>query len=122
MNKVILIGHIGGVIKKTDLSNLGKIVSNFSMATTEKYRDLHGNRQEKTEWHKITTFNFLPDFISKGSHILVEGKLVTEKWQDDTGADRYTTKVVARSVQSLDKKGDTSGLSGGQDSEGDWKN
>lgn len=98
LNKSVLIGRIGqtesGVIPNTQTT-----VCNFSIATTESYKDKQsGDWQEKTEWHNLVAFKACADHISqkliKGDLVYVEGKLRTRKWQDKDGKDRYTTEIV----------------------------
>ena len=105
LNKVQLIGNLGrdAELKYTQS---GKAVASFSMATTEVWNDKSsGQKQEKTEWHRVTLWGKLAesvaDYLTKGKQIYVEGKLQTRKWQDKDGADRYTTEVNAFTVTLL---------------------
>ncbi|MBT5687044.1 MAG: single-stranded DNA-binding protein, partial [Gammaproteobacteria bacterium] len=84
----------------------GRAIANISVATTESWKDKSsGEQQSKTEWHRIVFFNRLAEIVSeylkKGSQVYVEGKLQTRKWQDQSGADRYTTEIVANEMQML---------------------
>jgi len=108
VNKVILIGSLGKEPETRYMPN-GNAVTNFSMATSESWKDKQtGERVEKTEWHKIILFNKLAEiageYLTKGSKVYVEGKLQTRKWQDKSGADRWTTEIVANELQMLDGK------------------
>lgn len=98
-NRVILCGRLGKDPEKKSFANGGSIVS-FSMATSETWKDkASGERKERTEWHNVTIQNenlgdIAERFLKKGSEVLIEGQLQTRKWQDASGADRYTTEVV----------------------------
>ena len=97
MNKVILTGNLGAD-PEVRYTQSGIPVATFSVATTERWKDKDGNKQESTEWHRVVVWNRLAEiageYLSKGSKVLVEGKMVTRKWQDQGGNDRYTTEVV----------------------------
>ncbi|MCR9192576.1 MAG: single-stranded DNA-binding protein [Gammaproteobacteria bacterium] len=113
INKVILIGHIGGDPEVRYMPN-GNAVATISVATTESWKDKQtGEKQERTEWHRVVCFNRLGEivgeYVRKGSKLYVEGSLRTRKWQDQQGQDRYTTEIVAADIQMLDGKGTTSG-------------
>ena len=108
INKVILIGNLGG---DPELKNLpsGSAVVNFSVATSESWKDKQtGAQQEKTEWHRIVMYNRLAEvageYLKKGSKVYLEGKLQTRQWQGEDGADRYTTEIVANQMQMLDSR------------------
>jgi single-strand DNA-binding protein len=111
VNKVILVGNLG---KDPDLryTPSGAAVANFSIATTESYKDRDGNRQSKTEWHNIVAWRQLAEicgkYLHKGKQVYIEGKLQTRKWQDRDGNDRYTTEIVADQMQMLGKASDDS--------------
>ncbi len=120
MNKVMLIGNLG---KDPEIryTQAGSAVANFSLATTDRWTDKQGNRQEKTEWHDIVVFDRLADlaqnYLNKGKSIYVEGRLQTRSWEDQQGQKRYRTEVVANVIQFLDSKtsdGDSGGSRGGQ--------
>jgi len=110
INKVILIGNLGAKPElKYSSSNVA--ITNLSVATSESWTDKNtGQKQEKTEWHRVSVFGKLAEVISnycdKGSKVYVEGKLQTRKYQDKTGADRYTTEIVVSGfngvIQMLD--------------------
>ena len=98
VNKVILIGRLGQD-PEMKYTQDGKAIANVSMATSEKWKDKNtGQQNEKTEWHRVVFFGLLADivgqYVKKGSNIYIEGKLTTRKWQDQSGADRYSTEVI----------------------------
>jgi single-strand DNA-binding protein len=108
INKVILIGNLGKD-PETRFMPDGKPVANITMATSETWKDRNtGEKQEKTEWHKVSFFGPVAEivgkYLRKGSKIYIEGKLQTRKWQDKDGADRYTTEIVANEMKMLDGK------------------
>ena len=105
VNKVILVGNLGKD-PETRFMPDGKAVCNFSIATTDTWKDkATGEKKEATEWHRVSTFGRLAEicgeYLKKGSQIYVEGKLRTRKWQDKDGQDRYTTEIVADAMQML---------------------
>lgn len=110
VNKVILIGNLGRDPEVRYTPN-GVAVANVTIATSEAWKDkTSGETQEKTEWHRVVMFNRLGEiageYLRKGSKVYIEGRLQTRKWQDKTsGQDRYTTEIVADSMQMLDSKG-----------------
>ena len=109
LNKVMLIGNLGKDPEVRFLPN-GNAVCNFSIATTDRYKDKQGQQQEKTEWHNITMYGRLAeiagDYLRKGSPVYLEGKISTRKWQDkQTGADRYMTEIIVDQMQMLGNKG-----------------
>ena len=113
INKVILIGNLG---KDPELKFLqsGQPVANFSIATSEKWKDKStGETKEQTEWHNIIMFGKLAEiagqYLKKGSSVFVEGRLQTRKWQDKNGQDRYTTEIIANEMKMLGSRGDQSG-------------
>ena len=108
MNKVILTGNLGAD-PEVRYTQSGIPVATFSVATTERWKDKDGNKQESTEWHRVVVWNRLAEiageFLFKGSKVLVEGKMVTRKWQDQGGTDHYTTEVVLSGSKAvLDRK------------------
>ncbi len=116
VNKVILIGNVG-VDPEVRYTPNGSAVTSISLATSGVWKDKHtGSLQEKTEWHRVVFFNRLAEivgeFVKKGTKIYVEGALRSRKWQDKSGADRYTTEIVVNEMQILDNKG---GNYGGND-------
>lgn len=117
LNKVMLIGNLGADPEIRSFQNGGK-VANFRIATSESWKDRDGQKQERTEWHSIAVFNeglvgVVERFLKKGSKVFVEGQLQTRKWQDQSGADRYSTEVVLRgfggTLTMLDGKRDGDG-------------
>ena len=111
VNKVILVGNLGRDPEVRHLEN-GASVANFSIATTETYKDKSGNRQEQTEWHNIVLWRGLAEiaekYLRKGSQIYLEGKLKTRSWQDKDGNTRYTTEIVGDNMTMLGNKGSQS--------------
>ncbi len=109
INKVILIGHVGGDPEVRYMPSGGAVTS-ITVATNEAWKDKQsGETQERTEWHRVVFFNRLAEiageYLKKGSKVYVEGSLKTRKWQDKTtGADRYTTEIVGAEMQILDSK------------------
>ena len=121
VNKVILIGNLGQDPESRSFSNGGKVV-NLSVATSETWNDRDGNRQEKTEWHRVAIFDeklgdVAERFLRKGSKVYLEGQLQTRKWQDQNGQDKYTTEVVLQRFRGaltlLDRREDGPGGGGG---------
>jgi single-strand DNA-binding protein len=114
INKVILIGNLGQD-PETRYMPSGGAVTNASIATSETWTDKQtGEPQERTEWHRVIFFNRLAEivgeYLRKGSKVYIEGSLRTRKWQDKaTGADRYTTEIVAKEMQMLDSRGGEGG-------------
>lgn len=108
MNKVLLLGRLGQDVELKHTPS-GKSVANFSLATSESYKDQSGQKQDKTEWHKIVVWGKVAElcnqYLSKGSQVLVEGKLQTRSWEDKDGNKRYTTEINATNVQFLGAKG-----------------
>jgi len=106
-NKVILIGRLG---RDPELryTQTGMPVANFPLATDESFVDRDGNRQERTEWHRIVVWDkqaeTVANYLSKGRLVLVEGSIYTRKWQDSQGQDRYTTEIRAQRVIFLDSQ------------------
>ena len=104
VNKVIVLGNLGKDPEVRHLPN-GDAVCNFSLATTESWKDKDGNKQDKTEWHNVVIFRKLAEiageYLKKGRPVYIEGRLQTRKWQDKEGKDRYTTEIVADQMQML---------------------
>lgn len=130
VNKVILIGNLGADPEVRSFQNGGK-VCNLRIATSETWKDKNtGERREKTEWSTVAIFNdglvrVAEQYLKKGSKVYIEGKLQTRKWQDQSGADRYSTEVVLQgfggTLVMLDGGGDgggSGGYSGGGDNSG----
>ena len=112
VNKVILVGNLGQDPEIRYMSD-GTAVANFSIATTESWKDKQtGEKREKAEWHRIVAWRRLGEicgeYLSKGSQVYVEGKLQTRSWEKD-GITRYTTEIVASTVQFLGGRGEGGG-------------
>ena len=122
VNKVILVGNLGNEPEVRNLPNGGKVV-NLSVATSEQWRDKNsGERKERTEWHRVVIFSeglvrVAEQYLHKGSKVYIEGQLQTRKWQDQSGADKYSTEIVLQGFNStltmLDGRGDGEGQSSG---------
>lgn len=120
VNKVILVGNLGADPEVRSFQNGGKVV-NLRIATSESWKDKNtGQRQERTQWHSVTIQSeplakIAEQYLRKGSKVYIEGQLETRKWQDKSGADRYTTEVVLRGFNAalclLDTKSGGSGSS-----------
>lgn len=113
INKVILVGNLGQDPETRYMPN-GGAVTNFSLATTDSWNDKQsGQRQDRTEWHRIVLFNKLGEiagqYLKKGSQVYIEGRLQTRKWQGQDGQDRYTTEIVANDMQMLGGRGGDGG-------------
>ena len=112
VNRVILVGNLG---KDPELryTASGTAVCNFSLATTERYKDRDGNSQEKTEWHNIVVWRQLAEicgkYLTKGKQIYVEGKIQTRSYEDRDGAKKYITEIVVDQMQMLGRVGDAQG-------------
>ena len=121
VNKVILVGNLGDDPEVRSLNNGGEVV-NLRVATSETWKDKEGNRQERTEWHRVVIFNenlgrVAKSYLKKGSKVYLEGQIQTRKWQDQSGQDKYSTEVVLQNFNSsmvlLDGRGEGAGDSGG---------
>ncbi len=109
VNKVILIGNLGADPEKR-VTGSGQVVTNFNIATTERWNDKSGQKQERTEWHRIVVWGPQAEncaqYLSKGRPVYIEGSLRTRQWDDKEGVKRYTTEVVAQRVQFLGSPND----------------
>ena len=109
VNKVILLGNLGKD-PETRYTQGGDAVTNFSIATTERWKNKDGEQQEKTEWHKIVTFGrqaeIAGEYLKKGSQVFIEGRLQTRKWEDKEGVDRYVTEIIGDRFQMIGKRSD----------------
>ncbi|MEA3014013.1 MAG: single-strand DNA-binding protein [Sphingomonadales bacterium] len=125
VNKVILVGNLGDDPEVRSLNNGGEVV-NMRVATSESWKDRDGNKQERTEWHRVVIFNenlgrVAKSYLKKGSKVYLEGQIQTRKWQDQSGADRYSTEVVLQRFRGelvlLDSRGSGGGggFGGGDD-------
>ena len=106
VNKAILVGRLGKdpEIKYTPS---GTAIANFTMATSENYKDKDGQKQERTEWHKIVAFGKLAEicgeYLAKGKQVYIEGRIQTRSWDDKEGNKKYMTEIVANTMQMLGK-------------------
>lgn len=108
VNKVIIVGHLGADPTTRYMPN-GDAVCNITVATTDTWKDKQtGEKKEQTEWHRIVFFRKLAEiadqYLRKGAPVYIEGALKTRKWQDQSGQDRYTTEIVADTMQMLGGK------------------
>ena len=128
VNKVILVGNLGDDPEVRRLNNGGEVV-NMRVATSESWTDkATGNRQERTEWHRVVIFNenlgrVAKSYLKKGSKVYLEGQIQTRKWQDQSGQDRYSTEIVLQRFRGelvlLDSRGSGGGSGGYGDDYGD---
>lgn len=111
VNKAILIGNLGRDPEVRHMPN-GDAVANFSIATTESYKDKNGDKQEKTEWHNLVCYGRLGEiagqYLKKGKPVYIEGRIQTRKWTDKNQVERYTTEIIVQELKML----------GGRDSSG----
>jgi single-strand DNA-binding protein len=112
VNKVIVIGNLGANPQVRTLPNSGQNVANFSLATTERFANRNGSKQERTEWHRIVAFGRLADTcercLTKGRQVYVEGRLTTRQYEAKDGSGRrYRTEIVARELRLLGNHADT---------------
>ena len=120
INKVILVGNLGAD-PETRYTAGGAAITTISVATSETWRDKQtGENQERTEWHRVKFFGRLAEiageYLRKGRQVYIEGSLRTDKWQDQSGQDRYTTEVIANEMQMLGGRGDDEPARSGQSS------
>lgn len=111
-NKVILIGNLGKDPEVRHLEN-GTSVANFTLATSESFKDRNGERQKRTEWHNIEVWSGLAQvaekYLTKGKQVCVEGRIRTDSWEDkESGLTKYRTKIVANNMVMLGSKSDGS--------------
>ena len=126
INKVILIGNLG---RDPELryTQSGQAVANFSLATTDRFSNREGERQERTEWHRVTVWGKTAEncaqYLNKGRSVYVEGRLQTREWEDKEGQKRRTTEVIAQTVQFLGARGQSAGApaGGGEGGGGDFR-
>ena len=122
VNKVILVGNLGDDPESRSLNNGGEVV-NLRVATSETWKDKDGQRQERTEWHRVVIFNenlgrVAKSYLRKGSKVYLEGQIQTRKWQDNSGQDKYSTEVVLQRFRGELVLLDAKGSSGGGDDQG----
>lgn len=108
INKVIIVGLLGQD-PETRQTQSGSAITNISVATSEEWKDKNtGQKKTETEWHRVVFFNRLAEiaaeYLRKGSKVYIEGRLKTNKWQDNNGVDRYTTEIIASEMQMLDSR------------------
>jgi single-strand DNA-binding protein len=119
LNKALLIGRLGSD-PEVRYTQGGMPVANFNVATNEVWNDKSGAKQERTEWHKIVVFNkqaeIVGKYLKKGREVFIEGRIQTKDWQDKDGNKRYTTEIVASTIQFLG--GGSDGGVGGRGSSG----
>lgn len=112
VNKVIIVGRLGSEPEVKTVSG-GNTVARLSVATSENWTDREGQKQERTEWHRVVVWGKLAElcgkYLSKGRQVYVEGRLQTRSWEDPQGQKRYTTEVVANTVQFLGAGGASAG-------------
>jgi single-strand DNA-binding protein len=121
VNKVILVGRLGRD-PETRYTGGGQAVANFSVATDETYKDKAGERQKRTEWHKIVVWGkqaeIAQQYLKKGSLIFIEGRIQSREWQDKEGQKRTSFEIVATNFRMLGGRGDGGGSGGGSASVG----
>ena len=111
VNKVILIGNLGANPELRYTAGQ-QAVANLRIATTERWTDKSGQKQEATEWHRVVVWGkqaeIVGQYLTKGRQVFIEGSIRTRQWQDQQGQKRYTTEIVARNVQMLGARGERS--------------
>ena len=107
VNKVILIGNVGKD-PECRYTEAGTALANLTLATTNRWKNKQGEPQEETEWHRVVAYGKLAEiiekYVQKGKPLYIEGRLQTRKWTDKQGVDKYTTEIIAESVQMLGQK------------------
>lgn len=108
VNKVILVGHLGGD-PEIRYTGTGSAVANIRIATNESWKNKNGQKEERTEWHKVVAWSKLAElagqYLTKGKQVYIEGRLQTRSWDDKDGQKRYTTEIVATTIQFLGSAG-----------------
>ena len=118
INKVILVGNVGGDPEIRSTSD-GREIANFSLATSESWKDKSsGEKKEKTEWHRVVIFSqglagIVKNYVKKGTKLYIEGSLQTRKWTDNAGVEKYTTEIVLQNFNSTLQILDNRNQSGG---------
>ncbi|MCY3762688.1 MAG: single-stranded DNA-binding protein [Gemmatimonadetes bacterium] len=116
VNKAILIGNLGSD-PEVKYTPSGVPVANVSLATNESWTDRNGERQERTEWHRLVFWRKLAEivgqYLRKGSKVYVEGRIETRSWDDQNGQKRYATEIVVNDMQMLDSRGEMEGAAAG---------
>ncbi len=109
VNKVILVGNLGAN-PEVRFTQGGTSVANLRIATTERWTDKNGQRQEATEWHRVVLWGkqaeLAGQYLTKGRQVYVEGRIRTRQWQDKQGQTRYTTEIVGQNLQFLGGRGE----------------
>ena len=119
LNKAMLIGNVGRdpEVRYLDGNSGNATVATFTLATTERYRDRNGETRENTEWHNIVAWRNTADvvekYVRKGTQLYIEGRIRTRSWDDQTGNKRYTTEIIADTLQLLGKRSDNPGAQPG---------
>ena len=120
VNKAILVGNLGSDPELRHTGS-GTTVANFSLATSENFKNREGERQTRTEWHKVVAFGKLAEicgqYLQKGKQVYIEGRIQTRSWEDQSGNKKYTTEVIANQMVMLGRAGDGSGRAGGSESQ-----
>lgn len=115
VNKVILVGRLGRD-PETRYTGSGQAVANFTMATDESYKDRNGERQKRTEWHRITAWGKLAEicqqYLKKGTMVYIEGRIQSREWQDKEGQKRTSYDIVANTMKMLSSRGDAAAAAG----------
>jgi single-strand DNA-binding protein len=116
VNKVILVGRLGRD-PETRYTGGGQAVANFSVATDESYKDKNGERQKRTEWHRITAWGKLAEicqqYLKKGTMVYIEGRIQSREWQDKEGQKRTSFDIVANTMKMLSSRADGAAAGGG---------
>jgi len=118
VNKVILVGNLGSD-PQVRYTPGGQAVANFNIATSERFNNKAGEKEERTEWHRIVAWGKLAEicqqYLKKGKQVYIEGRLQTRQWEDQQGQKRQTTEIVAQNMQMLGRVGEGGGPGGGGD-------
>jgi len=116
VNKVILVGNLGSD-PQVRYTPGGQAVANFNIATSERFNNKAGEKEERTEWHRIVAWGKLAEicqqYLKKGKQVYIEGRLQTRQWEDQQGQKRQTTEIVAQNMQMLGRVGESGGPGGG---------
>lgn len=116
VNKAIIVGNLGRD-PEMRYTQSNTAVCNFTVATTDTWSDRNGEKQERTEWHRIVAWGRLAEicsqYLQKGKQVYIEGRLQTREWEDQQGQKKYTTEIVAQTMQMLGRPGDFQGGGGG---------
>lgn len=125
VNKVILVGNLGRDPEVRYMPS-GDAMANLNIATTDTWKDKGGEKQEKTEWHRVVMFGkqaeIAGEYLKKGSQVYIEGRLQTRKWTDKSNIERYTTEIVADRMQMLGSRSAGGGEFNSTDKDSDYNN